>query len=141
MVFVSTPQKTVRTDFIARVEKTRRELDRLQDGWCGPDSRAPSSGVLADFDRILTAIPTGALSPEVEVDDETGNLTLRWSSTDRAVGFSFVLRGDRRALAVKTVLGDGPIVTSKTFDLVDGQAAIERYLATDENVAGAITPE
>ncbi len=138
-VFVITAPRTVRPNFMKRVEKICGDLERLQDGWCGDESLAPSVRTLSDLYQLLVAIPTDAQVPDVEVDEETGHVALRWTKPEQGAGFSFVLRGDGRALAVKTEFGAVTRVTSKPFSVAKEQDAIARYLASDDAILGALT--
>ena len=131
-VFLYTPSQVhVLSSAMGRMEKIQRDLERLRDGWAGQDSKAPSSQTLTDFERLVSALPSDIRLPEVEVDDETGYVTLRWSSP--IVGLSFVLRGSGKALFVRTTVGQPTVVSSRTFDLGPDTHGIARYLATSSD--------
>lgn len=128
--FVFTPSSVQTLPvFIGRMEKIQRDLERLRDGWSGPGTKAPSEQTLTDFYRLVGAMPAAIRTPEVEVDDETGYITLRWSS--QTIGLSFVLRGTGKALLVRTNVGQPTVVSSRTFDLGSQAHSIARYLASD----------
>ena len=131
------PMYAVPSMFLTWMEKLRRDLGRLQDGWCGEGSLSPSPQVLADFDHLTAALPLGAGLPEAEVDESTGFVTLRWAPPNQLAGVSFVLRGDGNALCVTTRY-DPPQATSKSFALHSEEGAIARLIETDPLVYGAV---
>lgn len=126
---------------VSRTEKICRDLERLEDGWCGAGSLAPSRRTLADLDLLLNAIPHEARAPEVEVDESTGFVTLRWAGAGQPVAFSFVLRGDGQAIAVKTTLTAPTRAVSRLFSIATEQPAIERYLSSDDQLTGLLGTE
>ncbi|VVT14839.1 hypothetical protein [Hoeflea sp. EC-HK425] len=82
------------------------ELGRLKEGWAGEGSAAPKSSIGRD---ILTVYPQiDARNPDVEIDDETGNVSFRWFGRDAlsAVTMNFI--------------GEGKIVVTYTRVSVEG---------------------
>lgn len=132
---VHTLQMGRRPPSFAFMEKVQRDLERLKDGWNGEGSLAPSEAVLADFQRFVGVLPILIGAPDVEVDEDTGHVALRWSS--KRAGISFVLRGTGQALCVKTTMGQPARVTSRSFDLAMEGPAVARYLA-DPDLADAL---
>lgn len=137
-LFVFSPPLQSLSASLGEMEKIQRELERLQDGWNGPGSKAPGDQTLTDFYTLIAALPLLVRAPEVEVDEDTGHLTLRWSS--ETVGLSFILKGSGKALMVKTLVGQPTVVSSETFDLRLRSHAVSRYLATDPAIQGALEP-
>lgn len=109
-------------------EKLLGDIARLENDWCVPGAIPPLPQAIADLKLLLMAIPPTAAGPEVEADETTGFLTLRWLPPNHPFGFSFILRGDGHVLAVTTQF-EPPQVTSKAFDLRSDHGSLERYLA------------
>ena len=107
---------------LSGMEKCRRDLERLKDGWNGVGSLAPTPAILADLDHVLTALPEGATAPEVEVDEDTGHVTFRWQDNGASSALSIVISGTKQILAVSTSLGANPFATSRRFDVTNGDA-------------------
>ena len=138
--FVFSTLESPKMAFRDRFDAICSALERLKDGWSGPSSIAPASSAITDLNKLLPAIPAEAAVPEVEVDEAQGDITLRWTKPGHSTGFSFVLRGDGRALGVKTAIGEKTRVTSHPFDLRRDQERIARFLVSDEAIAQALTP-
>jgi hypothetical protein len=116
---------------VSEIEKIRRDLERLKDGWNGDGSSAPSSEVLSDLDQVLAALPEGAATPEVEVDDDTGHITLRWQDNEGQQALSIVVSGTKQLLTVTTTLGEEPFATPRRIDASNGEA-VARFLDREE---------
>jgi hypothetical protein len=126
-IAVSPASVAKRAGVLGELERLQRDLDRLQDGWAGPGSRAPSDKAKRNVERLLSILPDIAHVPEVEVDEDGGDITLRWPG---ATTLAFVLRGNDRVLIVKTKVDDRPVVNSKSFN-VGEEASIMRYVSDD----------
>jgi hypothetical protein len=124
------------TTFSNRMEKVRRDLERMKDRWNGPDSMAPSAEILSDLDNVLGALPEDTATPEVEVED-SGGLTLRWQAEGASSSLSLVFHGNGSALAIKTSLGEPAFAISRRLDVEQGNA-IARFLARDDMLAEAL---
>jgi hypothetical protein len=138
VLYVAPPAPKAKGTLVARLEKVQRDLERLQDGWNGVGSKAPSPSTLNEFYLFAGALPAALRAPEVEADDETGHVTVRWTS--RTVAVSFILRGDGSALMVRTLVGQPTVVTSKAFDLRQDLHGVARFLASDAILADALEP-
>jgi len=125
-----------RPSFSTRIERYRSDLERLRDGWCGPGSRAPTPETLADLDRLLAALPSDTTVPEIEVNEDSGSVTLRWQGSF-AKALSFVVSGSGQVLAVTTTLAADPIVVSRRF-AVSHTDAIARFIESDTALAAVI---
>lgn len=120
-------------------ERIRRDLERLKDGWGGSGTIAPSTAALAEAELLLDALPTQTREPEVEVDEETGHITLRWTPSGVATSLAFLMRGSGAILAVKTSVGGAPVASSKSFTTDTASEHIARYLASDDAILDALT--
>lgn len=120
--------------FSTRMERYRRDLERLKDGWAGPGSVAPSSAVLADLDRVLAELPEHYDIPEVEVDPDSGHVTLRWQAQGAQEALAFVISGSRQVLAITTLLGAEPTVASRRFDVAHNDS-IARFVERNDHIA------
>jgi hypothetical protein len=74
----------------------------------------------------------------VEVDEDSGDIALRWMLDDPPAGFSFILRGDGNAVGVKTMLRPEPRTTFRLFNLTRDFDLIERYIYRDEVIRSAV---
>jgi hypothetical protein len=119
-------------------EQITRELDRLTDGWYGPGSKAPGREVLQDLDAVLSQLLTDAPKPDVEIDDDTGAVTLRWGGAEGDIMLALVFNGDRHVVAVTTRVAAGAVATSKVFGIAD-LSAIDRFLASDTALSDMLT--
>lgn len=70
-----------------------RDLGRLQAGWAGEGSVAPSTETIRDFFRVATLLPADTREPEAEVDPDDGSVTLRWLSEGATESFSLTFFG------------------------------------------------
>lgn len=127
--YITVPPASIakRAGVLGELERLQRDLDRLQDGWAGPGSIAPSDQAKRNVERLLSILPGIAHVPEVEVDEDCGDITLRWPG---AKTLAFVLRENDRVLIVKTKVDDRPVVNSKSFN-VGEEASIIRYVSDD----------
>lgn len=73
-------------------ERLLADLGRLQDGWAGPGTVAPSSETFRDVQLALNALDRRARSPSIEVDTEDGATTLCWQTDGEA--FSLIASGN-----------------------------------------------
>ena len=63
-------------------------LERLRDGWSGPESKAPPDNVIDDLRKACIAIQQIAVSPSVEVDDD-GEVIFEWQRDGQAFCLTF----------------------------------------------------
>ncbi len=82
------------------LEPVIRALEALRPGWAGPESVIPSDNAIATL-RVLADAPLrGARRPDVEVDPETGEVTLSWLRADFKCSFTLHFRSDGEAVGV-----------------------------------------
>ena len=117
----------------ASVERIRIQLGRLRDGWCGPGSIAPTTETLSDLDRLLGTLDQGYFLPEVEVDQDTGHLTLRWDSKISSKCISLILKGNGNVLFIESQLNDDPIASSRSFP-VSRLDDLSSYIARNQSL-------
>ncbi len=120
--------------FQAFAEQITRDLDRLTDGWYGPGSKSPGHDVLRDVDAVLSQFLSGAYKPEVEIDEDTGAVTLRWGSASSNVTLALVFNGNGHVVVVNTVVAQETVATSKSFKVED-HSGIARFFASDDGIA------
>lgn len=120
------------TGWSAMLEKLILELGRMQDGWDGPDTVAPSIAAQRDFEATLTAFPKNANEPELEVDGSTGAISVRWWSAqrDRSLVLNFV--GDGNCMLMCFDINGTPVPPqifpasdeTRLLDMLDEQHAM-----------------
>lgn len=138
--FTRPPSEGRSASFSKRVERHRSDLERLTDGWCGAGSLAPSAPVLSDLDALLSALPEDTAVPEIEVDEDSGKVTLRWQPEQAARALSFVINGSGNILAIMTTLGDEPLVSSRVFN-VKAIDAVTRFADSEPELAEVLVHE
>ncbi|MBB3972508.1 hypothetical protein [Hansschlegelia beijingensis] len=75
------------------INSVSARLERLRDGWAGPDTVAPSQRVIDDVARACVAVYQAAdVEPEVEVDQD-GTVVLEWRRGQRAFCLTFLGNG------------------------------------------------
>ncbi len=74
------------------------ELGRLPDGWAGQGSRAPSPSILLDIQFLNAFLPQGVVTPEVEVDQDDGFVSLRWLDENAANSLTIAFFGGHRII-------------------------------------------
>lgn len=113
-------------DFHGKFDKIRRVLGRLSDGWFGEGSVAPRERALEDLDVFASNLDPSTHLPEVEAQEDTGIITLRWLSENGGIQVSTVFTGDGLArvfvVDVKKGETDSPIVV----DLSDQDSRLFR---------------
>ncbi|MHA6288090.1 hypothetical protein [Maricaulis sp. CAU 1757] len=103
--------------FHARFERTLKDLGRLVDGWAGEGSLAPSEAILLELETVAVgAIPNDCALPEVEVEDDTGAVTLRWTSENRDKQISMFLGGTGTVILVAVDIDAGVAESPRTFE-------------------------
>jgi hypothetical protein len=81
-------------------ENILKMLGRLKDGWAGPGSRRPSEDVLKNLQAVVSLLPGDTKGPDVDVDEEDGDVTLRWWSQGKERTFSLVFTGNDHVIGV-----------------------------------------
>lgn len=141
MMLIHTAIPVARNDepsaFVRGMDRIIQSLGRLQDGWNGDESRAPNEATVSQVQALLGVIPPKASLPDVEVEEDTGSVTLRWANPTSETVFSFVIAPDGSALAVKTTVGPETRVSSTRFGHGE-TGAVARYLEDDSAVGAAI---
>ena len=95
---------TKSTGWPAIAENIVSELGRLTHGWAGPGTVPPSEEVVNDIERVAGCLPPTVHRPSVEVDDETGHVTLSWLSADQRRMFSLLFAGNNEVIGSFTSL-------------------------------------
>jgi hypothetical protein len=76
------------------------QLARLNDGWAGPGSVAPSEAVLNDALAVSSCLPPNVQPPETEVDAEDGCVTLIWKGEKSVQFFAIIFSGNGAVMGV-----------------------------------------
>lgn len=71
------------------------DLYNIEDGWNGPDSRAPSEEVKSDLCTLALYVDLDVREPDVEVDED-GSVSLRWENSEYS--FALTLNGNERVI-------------------------------------------
>lgn len=127
-------------DFHGKFEKTRRTLGRLVDGWAGEESVAPRESALSDLDLFLAALDPDTRLPDVEADEDTGIITLRWLSRDGGTQVSAVFSGDgdARLFVVDVAAGRSGhphvVKASDPYSVLERNSAISDTLLNDDSL-------
>jgi hypothetical protein len=95
---------TKSTGWSAIAEDIVSELGRLTHGWAGPGTVPPSEEVVNDIERVVGCLSPTVRRPSVEVDDETGHVTLSWLSEDQRRMFSLLFAGNDEVIGSFTSL-------------------------------------
>lgn len=95
---VSGSHLTFYGDWEGPLELAIHELGRLPDGWAGAGSKAPSSAILLDLQSLNALLPAGVPSPEVEVDQDDGFVSLRWFDNAAANSLTISFFGGHRII-------------------------------------------
>lgn len=85
-------QDTPPVGFVNYIDSITVHLERLSDGWAGPDCIAPPKRVIDDISRASVAMQQVSISPEIEVDED-GTVVLEWESNGRAFCLTFMGKG------------------------------------------------
>jgi hypothetical protein len=130
------PQE-IQSPFLREMDRMLQSLERLQDGWNGGGSIAPNAATLNQLQLLIGTIPPSAAVPEIEVEDDTGSVTMRWASPQFEAVFAFVVTPDGSTVGVKTVVGRETRVYSKKFAAGDS-AQVARHIEDDDMIATAL---
>jgi hypothetical protein len=82
----------------AEADQISRELGRLEAGWAGPGSLAPSDQAIRDFELVAPLLPLATVPPSVEVDESDGYISMRWRRTPGGASFTLVFNGKREVM-------------------------------------------
>jgi len=115
------------TGWAATLERLIIEVGRIQDGWDGPGSLAPSSSVQRDFEAALGVLPGSTAEPEIEIDGSTGSITVRWMNEIAASAAVLTFMGDGHCIIMDfnpARAGSAPIICAvhdetKILDMLD----------------------
>lgn len=93
-----------------------RNLGRLRDGWAGPDSHAPSTTTINDIVLVLftTVSIIRNVEPDVEVDPDTGSVSLRWYDAERNNSLTISFFGAGKVIATHSSL-EAPGLGAREF--------------------------
>ena len=70
------------------------ELGRLPRDWAGSGTMVPSNATITDVECVIGYFPAQTRRPAVEVDAETGHVSLSWFSSDNRQMFSLLFTGN-----------------------------------------------
>lgn len=104
-------------------ENLRRDLGSLQVLWAQSEHVAPSDQALREFDLVRTLLEAECRTPDIEVDDETGEITLGWRKPDNKGFVCISIEGN----GVVSLLARSDADIAQQFKLNAGE---ERDLAT-----------
>jgi hypothetical protein len=113
------------TPIVSFILQLTTEIGRLNDGWDGPGSAAPSEDASRSLMALAHALPAQTQEPEADVDSSDGSVALRWTAHDNLSTFSLRLDGQRIICTYSRLQGapDGAIFTR------DQITPIARYLS------------
>jgi hypothetical protein len=104
-------------------------LERLSSGWAGTGSRAPRDSAIDDAVELAYCLPVNATLPEIEVDPDTGTITLFWSNSESRSTFALSFDGSGRVLGTIASLSIGPF--EPWIISVRHEVALARKLETE----------
>jgi hypothetical protein len=102
LLFVETPSVDSGPTSVA--DLVVAELEKVCDGWAGEGSVAPSLAVLNDVALVLNALPHDAVMPDVEVDEDSGAVALRWIPSEAVKSFSLTFQGTGSVVGVYSTI-------------------------------------
>ena len=85
-------------------------LERLPAEWAGPGTSPPSVEAVADVLTVSYLISPLSKMPEVEVDPDSGSVSLIWTRRDKRRSFALMFDGDRRVIGTIACLDGGQYV-------------------------------
>jgi len=86
-------------------ERSARIIDQLRllpERWTDNELVLPSEGVIRAVELVSSYLPETTHTPEVDVDDSAGIITLAWWSDDNSTSFSLVFPNEKVVLGVVT---------------------------------------
>ncbi|TBB25193.1 hypothetical protein ELH51_27315 [Rhizobium ruizarguesonis] len=83
-----------------------RELGRVEPGWAGEDSVAPSTRVLRDIRSVSVCLPQFIKMPEVEIEPDDGSVILRWTDDAATASFSLSFHGKGEVIGFLSATND-----------------------------------
>ncbi|HKR92648.1 hypothetical protein [Novosphingobium sp.] len=90
------------------VERMVLDIGRLEAGWDGPGSIAPSPQLLRDIEKTLSVLPVHTREPDVEVDSSDGSVCMRWETPAEDQVLSLTFPGNGKVVFVSLVFGQDP---------------------------------
>lgn len=82
------------------IERLVDQLGRLNDGWAGKGSVAPTAAVLSDIDAASVVLSDLEIAPIAEVDEGDGSVKLVWEKDERR--FCLVFNGNNKVIGFIT---------------------------------------
>jgi hypothetical protein len=99
-------------------DRVALELYRLENGWAGSGSIAPSDHIIEDVGAVLDRLPSNASMPHIEVEEDDGSVALRWIASDKLSSFALVFQGNGSVIGVSATINP-PRSTSWTAKVSD----------------------
>jgi hypothetical protein len=84
--------------WMTEAERIVRELGRLERGWAGADAEPPLPEAINDVEAVARMLPPDTTTPNVEVDDGDGYISLRWRRSDDNGSFALVFNGKHQVI-------------------------------------------
>jgi hypothetical protein len=85
-------------------------LGRMQDGWAGEDSKAPSPAAIRDLQALTPFFPLMTRTPEIEIEPSDGEIKLAWRASSHPRSIAVAVAGDSVVRVLQTNLDD-PVST------------------------------
>jgi hypothetical protein len=85
-------------------------LERMSAGWAGPCTFPPSAQTVEDVLAVSYLVGPLSKMPEVEVDPDSGSVSLIWTRRDKRRSFALMFDGDRRVIGTMACLDGGEYV-------------------------------
>lgn len=99
-------------------DKVVLELAKLENGWAGEGTVAPSKKTIEEIGAVLDLLPANVAMPLIEVEEEDGAVSLRWIAANGPRSFSLVCRGAGRVTGVVATI-DPPRSTAWSAYVTD----------------------
>lgn len=84
------------------------ELGKLENGWAGKGSAAPSRKIIEEIAAVMDLLPKNIAMPSIEVEEEDGMVSLRWIAVNGQRSFSLTCQGTGRVTGVVSTV-DPPL--------------------------------
>jgi len=82
-------------------------LERVPTEWAGPGTVPPSIQAIADVLAVSYLITPLSTMPEIEVDPDSGGVSLIWTRKDKRRSFALLFDGDHRVVGTMACLDGG----------------------------------
>ena len=99
--------KTLSSTVPLAVDRLIIFLERVPPEWAGPGTAPPSVEALADVLAVSYFISPQSTMPEIEVDPDSGGVSLIWTRKDKRRSFALIFDGDHRVVGTMACLDGG----------------------------------